>query len=309
VETETTNECHWYDLETGEWEPRASLPRGVNHAGHASDGYEYVYAFGGRSGGNAVGVGFDLVQRHSVANDTWVSSDDGDLEPLLQRRGGMGSSVYYPRLNSYIVFGGETSDYDAVGVNDGLAFYRVDVYNPERNAWRTMAPLPIGMHGVSPILIGDEIYITGGGIVAGASKSRYVFRFAVEHADIFSLDNCSCGVEPSLEDGLDVPKTCDKDLLDCNCGHQFQEEYDFEDGCEVCYCSWKPPPRPPPPPSPSTQPSPSPSRPLPPLDLLALLPAAPRRLRFAPGWLSGGGEAPPPCALRTWARMERGRVT
>lgn len=155
------------------WQTLAPMPAGRNHAAGASDG-ERFYIFGGRgngSGGNgAVAVGYDDVQIYDPLTDTWETSFDvGSTIPALpQRRGGMGSAVYF--AGELYVLGGETT-YDGEGAVAGDVYDRVDAYDPVAKSWRLDARMPYPRHGIYPVVHDGRIYLPGGGQTAGNAQS------------------------------------------------------------------------------------------------------------------------------------------
>jgi glucose/arabinose dehydrogenase len=165
-----------YDPVFGTWTTLAPLPVGRSHAAAGSDG-ERFYVIGGRIGGTQVTDGFADVQVFDPATGTWGWSGDGvsGLAPLPQARSGMGKAVWFQE--ELYVFGGETLT--GAGAVPGTGVYdRVDVYDPEENAWRLDAPMAYPRHGISPVRFGARIYVVGGGTVAGASASKHLDAFS-----------------------------------------------------------------------------------------------------------------------------------
>ena len=168
----TLSQATRFDPATELFTPIAPMPLPRNHAAAATDGRR-LFVFGGRGPGsgdhNVVANGFDEVQIYDPATDTWVASGQGDSLParLPQARGGMGKAVYDGR--EFWVFGGETADgpgADAKGV-----YNRVDIYDPVANRWRSGAAMPTARHGIFPVLVGNLIFVIGGGVRAGPSFS------------------------------------------------------------------------------------------------------------------------------------------
>ncbi len=179
VGSSTVTDCARYNPVTDSWTTLASMPAGRNHAGHATDG-QRLYIFGGRgpgSGdGNVVANGFSNVQIYDPQTDTWESSDDSGstLAPLPQARGGMGQSLFY--RGEFYVMGGETSS--GAGATPVKTYDRTDIYNPQTNTWRDGPPMPVGEHGICPVLHDDQIYLGGGGVIAGFSQSTNFLIYA-----------------------------------------------------------------------------------------------------------------------------------
>jgi N-acetylneuraminic acid mutarotase len=174
----TTDQAARYDPPTDSWTSLAPMPQGRNHTAAATDG-SLLYVFGGRIGPNAVANGFDTVEVYDPSADTWTSTDSGSgLAPLPQARGGMGKAVYYN--GEFYVLGGETA-------NGSLAtpanvYNRVDIYNPQTNAWRLGPVLPTARHGIFPLLQSGRIYVAGGGVQSGNSQSVAVEVFNADPA-------------------------------------------------------------------------------------------------------------------------------
>lgn len=168
----TTNRVAMYDPATDTWTEKAAMPQGRNHAASATDGSK-LYVFGGRGAGsgddNTVANGFATVQVYDPATDTWQSSDDvgSGIAPLPQARGGMGKAVYYN--GEFYVLGGETLN--GAGATANKVYDRVDIYNPTTNTWRLGTSMPTARHGIFPVVIGQRIYVAGGGIKSGYSNS------------------------------------------------------------------------------------------------------------------------------------------
>ncbi len=59
------------------------------------------------------------------------------------------------------VFGGE---------HGGGVFFQNEAYDPATDTWATMAPMPTPRHGTGAAVVGDAIYIPGGGLVRSGSR-------------------------------------------------------------------------------------------------------------------------------------------
>lgn len=53
-----------------------------------------------------------------------------------------------------------------------------EAYDPETDRWQTMIPMPTARHGLGTAMVGDRIYVIGGGPQPGGSFSNVneVFR-------------------------------------------------------------------------------------------------------------------------------------
>jgi len=161
-----------FDPATETFTAIAPMPRPRNHAAAATDGRRF-FIFGGRGPGsgdhNEVANGFDDVQIYDPATNTWQVSGEGDSAPvpLPQARGGMGKAVFDGR--EFWVFGGETLD--GAGADRHGVYDRVDIYDPVANRWRSGPSMPAPRHGIYPVLVGDRVFLIGGGTRAGESSS------------------------------------------------------------------------------------------------------------------------------------------
>lgn len=172
IGSSTTTRAAKYNPTSDRWTTLAPMPHARNHAAAATDGTR-LYVFGGRGPGsgdnNTVANGFDTLQIYDPSTNQWTSSLDAGstLAPLPQARGGMGKAVYLG--GEFYVIGGETTS--GVGATINNVYSRVDIYNPQTNTWRQGTATPTARHGIFPLQIADRIYVAGGGVRAGSSKS------------------------------------------------------------------------------------------------------------------------------------------
>ncbi len=167
----TTDQVAKYDPATNAWTMLASMKQGRNSAPGGTDGSRF-FIFGGRTGGDEPGNGFDTVQVYDPATNSWISSLDASgpgalLAELPQARGGIVTAPFYN--GEFYVIGGETKD--GTGATANNVYDRVDIYNPSTNNWRQGPSMLTARHGMSPVLAGNRIFIAGGGVVAGKSSS------------------------------------------------------------------------------------------------------------------------------------------
>ncbi len=170
----TVTNCAVYDPVLNSWTVLAPMPFGRNHAAAASDG-SLFYVFGGRTGPNVVGNGFDDVQIYDPLLDSWIWDKDGSsgLAPLPQARGGTGKAIYYQ--DEFYIMGGETLT--GAGATPNGVYDRVDVYDPVANTWRLEANMPTPRHGIYPVLYQSRMFLPGGGTNAGNSQSVLMEEF------------------------------------------------------------------------------------------------------------------------------------
>jgi N-acetylneuraminic acid mutarotase len=146
-----------YDPATDEWTVLPDLPTARNHlAAAAIDGKLYVA--GGRFG---AGVGSEMTAALEVfdpAANAWTAAS-----PLPQPRAGVNGIA---AEGCFYVLGGEGNNAHPQGV-----FPDVDVYHPATNSWRSLAPLPTPVHGVTgAAFLNGWIHLPGGGTARGGNS-------------------------------------------------------------------------------------------------------------------------------------------
>ena len=143
-----------YDPATDSWERLAPMPTPRNHhiAGTV-DGR--IYVTGGRilgAGGRATAnMGITGTEIYDPATDSWSEGP-----PLPTGRSGSAGALLDGR---FYVFGGEASD------GTGRTFI-VDVaerFDPARNAWERLPPMPSARHGFGAAVVDGRIYAVSGG--------------------------------------------------------------------------------------------------------------------------------------------------
>jgi N-acetylneuraminic acid mutarotase len=134
-----------YDPAADRWDDTpAPLPTPLDHAnGQVVDGALYV--IGGRSNGIT-----------AVSAAVWRRDDSGWTEraPMPTARGGIASGVVGGRI---VVVGGEGNP-DA----DSGVFPQTEVYDPDADAWDSLADMPTPRHGMAAAGIDGNLYVPGG---------------------------------------------------------------------------------------------------------------------------------------------------
>ena len=145
--TDDRSDLEAYDPRTDQWRSLREMPTPRNHvAGGAARGR--FHAVGGRPGNLRVLEIFD------PASDTWATG-----APMPTGRSGHAGAVLRGCLYA---FGGEGNG----ARPDGL-FPQSEVYDPRTNTWESLPQMPTPRHGIGAAVVGDKIYIPGGGAVAG----------------------------------------------------------------------------------------------------------------------------------------------
>jgi N-acetylneuraminic acid mutarotase len=153
-----------YDPATNTWATRAPMKVARHHcAGGVIDGKFYVV--GGR-GSNFAETALEVYDPQSNSWQTLASMPTG--------RSGHAAGVVNGEL---FVFGGE----------GGGIHPEVEVYNPASNSWRRTQPdMPHPRHGIWTSVIGNKIYIAGGGLEENISQTSWTHAFIVNSPATFA---------------------------------------------------------------------------------------------------------------------------
>jgi len=133
-----------YDPSTDRWSRLPDLPEAKDHFQAAVlDGR--FYAIGGRAGDLGTETRSNFA--YDFATRRWVTG----LSELPTARGGFATAVLDGRI---LVMGGEGPD--------GI-FHQVEAYDPARDSWRELEPMPSGRHGIEAVVCGGAVYVIDGG--------------------------------------------------------------------------------------------------------------------------------------------------
>ena len=149
-----TNEV--FDLATGTWESRSSMPTPRNHAfGGSVNGK--IYVIGGRVSHPFIIVAsnVDIVEEYDPATNTWGAAK----AQMPTARSGGGWATYNGKI---YVAGGETQTGPTLG-----AFRALEAYDPSTNTWQILPMMPTPRHGVAAGFLGNRLHLVSGKISSG----------------------------------------------------------------------------------------------------------------------------------------------
>ncbi|MBQ4837814.1 Kelch repeat-containing protein [Pseudoalteromonas luteoviolacea] len=164
----TDTDAHWV-LKKGHWSRAAPLPIASNSATSVVINEQW-YVMGGRI--NSLDFkNLDNLWRYDPKEDRWQS-----LAPMPQPSAGLASAV----INGQIyVFGGE--EYTYVKNDKGKremktrTFDQIFRYDPATQRWATESlTMTSTRHGLGAVSLGNQIYLLGGAIKAGATGTSAI---------------------------------------------------------------------------------------------------------------------------------------
>jgi len=169
-----SSKCFSRDMAAGwsRWQELADMPEGVHHTAHGTDG-DSLFIFGGKSlDSNGNHPGTNLVQRYDLTTGVWSLQG-----PMPCTRGGTGHAPFYN--GEFYIMGGERGGDGMFRPNHcmygtGGTFSQVLIFNPTTATWRFGPQMPVGMHGIFPVIDRERraIYVAGGGDRYGRSSTN-----------------------------------------------------------------------------------------------------------------------------------------
>ncbi len=152
-----------FDARAATWQRLAPAPTArYSAAGALIEGRLYVTGGRTMTGGNVAAL--DV---YEPGEDRWRAA-----APMPQAQGGLAAATLGGRL---IALGGEFFGREGAGVYD-----EVWAYDPQRDHWDALPPMPTARHGLGAVSIDDSLYAIGGATSAGArgtSAAVEVFEF------------------------------------------------------------------------------------------------------------------------------------
>jgi N-acetylneuraminic acid mutarotase len=152
-----------YDPQVDRWSARKPLPGARDHVGCVAHNGQ-IHVIGGRF--NTFEYNTELHHVYLPARDTWELR-----APLPTARSGHGLVVYRDRLYA---MGGEGGFLVGGVPRQAKVFGQMESYDPRSDRWQRHAPMLTPRHAVGAAVIGDWIYVAGGGAVLGGSVQSAV---------------------------------------------------------------------------------------------------------------------------------------
>ena len=152
-----------YDPNANEWETLPELPTARNHLAGAAVGGK-LYVIGGRFEAGFNSPVTDVVEVYDPQSRTWAKA-----AAMPTRRGGVNGIAAYGCVH---VFGGEGNS----AAPNGL-FNQHEVFDPSRNTWSSLPPMPVPVHGVTGLaFVKGWIHLPGGGVSQGGSSGSTIHQ-------------------------------------------------------------------------------------------------------------------------------------
>lgn len=152
-----------YDPKTDKWETRKALPGARDHVGAVAFNGN-IHVIGGRF--NTFEYNTDLHHVYLPQLNTWETR-----APLPVGRSGHGLVVYRNRL---FAMGGEAGLIRDYKISQGQVFGMMESYDAATDRWQSHAPMTTPRHAVGATVLGDAIYVAGGGAVTGGEVQSAV---------------------------------------------------------------------------------------------------------------------------------------
>ncbi|NWH07637.1 MAG: hypothetical protein HXY22_03145 [Alphaproteobacteria bacterium] len=128
-----------YDIETGSWDKRASLPEArYGHVLIAAGGK--LYAFGG------TGAGAGSVSVYDAESDRWSKAGTMEAPRALMGAASDGKRIF--------LVGGQT--------NYGKASARLDIFTIADGSWSAGPELPVARAGMTAAILDGQLHVVGG---------------------------------------------------------------------------------------------------------------------------------------------------
>jgi N-acetylneuraminic acid mutarotase len=152
-----------YDPASDSWQTLKPLPGARDHVGSVVHDNQ-IHIIGGRF--NTFEYNTPLHHVYLPDRDTWE-----ERAPMPTSRSGHGLVIYRGR---FFAMGGEAGVVDRGRITQAKVFGQMESYDPKADTWQSHAPMPTPRHAVAATVIGDWIYVAGGGAVTGGAVQSAV---------------------------------------------------------------------------------------------------------------------------------------
>jgi N-acetylneuraminic acid mutarotase len=161
-----------FDPADNTWHKITDMPTPRNHISAVGAVGGKIHVIGGRIGSvfMAGADNLDIVETYDPATDSWSAPRTRMPTP----RSGGGWGVYNDKI---YVGGGELRDDRMLGAVKSL-----EAYDPIRNLWTILPPMPISRHGCSAGFIGSKLHFVGGDVI---SSNVFEVSVATPRHDVF----------------------------------------------------------------------------------------------------------------------------
>jgi hypothetical protein len=157
-----------YDPIADDWTAAGEIPEGVNHAGFAAAGGK-LYIIGGFRGGSSSPTG--AVRIYDPFQRTWR-----DGAPMLTPRGALAVAVLDGKIHA---IGGNAAPGAGLQPHEHGTARRDrsvgthEVYDPARDTWTRLAPLPTPRNHLGAATIAGKIHVVGGRVPGDMELSTH----------------------------------------------------------------------------------------------------------------------------------------
>jgi len=161
-----------FDPASKSWSKAADMPTPRNHIAGIGAVAGKIHVIGGRIGSVFMSAAdnLDIVETYDPATNSWSAPRARMPTP----RSGGGWGVYSDKI---YCGAGELRDDRMLGAVKSL-----EAYDPVRNNWTILPPMPISRHGCSAGFIGSKLHFVGGDVT---SSNQYQVSVATPRHDVF----------------------------------------------------------------------------------------------------------------------------
>ena len=172
----TQRDLEMYDPAADAWIIRAPMATGRNHLAAAAVQGK-LYAAGGRNNTTFL---LNVLEVYDPVANSWTTR-----APMPTGRSGHAAAAVGDKIYT---FGGEGNPNSPIGI-----FREVELYDPEKDSWRSLEPMPTPRHGIGAAAAGNRIYLPGGATRAGGGSQTGVHEALVVEAETLWFAHFAAG--------------------------------------------------------------------------------------------------------------------